>query len=273
MEEIGIIFLYTLSTALLLMLAGWMISLIFHNVTVVDSLWGLGFPLIAWVTFFLSGGYVVRKILITILVTIWGLRLSIYLTWRNWGLGEDPRYKRMRERAGNQFWIKSLYMVFLLQAVLMWLISLSLQYGQLASHPSVITLWDTTGLLLWGLGFFFQAVGDWQLAAFKANTENRGQVMNKGLWAYTRHPNYFGEALMWWGIFIITMAVPSGWLTIVSPVMITYLLLRVSGIPMTENVVRKSRPGYEEYIKNTSSFFPWFPRKSKSDQTAAKTKP
>ena len=257
MENISIIFLYTLSIAVLFMGVGWIVSLIINNVTVVDSLWGLGFPLIAWVTFFLSNGYVVRKILITILVTIWGLRLSIYLTWRNWGMGEDPRYKKMRERAGNQFRVKSLYMVFLLQAVLMWLISLSLQYGQMASHPAELTSWDMAGILFWGVGFFFQAVGDWQLAEFKSRTENRGRVMDRGLWGYTRHPNYFGEALMWWGIFIITTAVPYGWWTIVSPVMITYLLLRVSGIPMTENVIKKSRPGYEEYIKNTNSFIPW----------------
>ena len=264
MENISMIFLYTLSAALLFMAAGWMISLALKNVTIVDSMWGLGFPIIAWLTFFLSDGYVARKTIIIFLVTIWGLRLSIYLTWRNWGKGEDPRYQKMRERAGNRFWIKSLYMVFLLQAVLMWLISLSLQYGQMVSYPAGITLWDLAGIVFWVLGFFFQAVGDWQLAKFKAKPENRGRVMSRGLWAYTRHPNYFGEALMWWGIFLITTAVPYGWWTILSPLIITYLLLKVSGIPMTENVIKKSRPGYEAYIKNTNSFIPWFSKKNKT---------
>ena len=152
-------------------------------------------------------------------------------------------------------------MVFLLQAVLMWLISLSLQYGQMISQPAEMTLWDVAGIIIWGVGFFFQSVSDWQLAKFKSNFENRGRVMNKGLWAYSRHPNYFGEALMWWGIFLVTAAVSYGWWTIVSPMIITYLLLKVSGIPMTENVIKKSRPGYEEYIKSTNSFIPWFSKK------------
>ena len=261
MENLVVIFLSNLGYAVLFMMGGWIASVVYKNVTLVDSMWGLGFPLIAWTTFFMSDGYIGRKLLIAILVTLWGLRLSIYLSWRNWGEGEDPRYRKMRQRAGKNFWIVSLYKVFLLQAALMWIISLALQFGQTVKTPAEMTVWDYSGLILWCVGFFFQAVGDGQLAKFKADPENKGKVMDKGLWAYTRHPNYFGESLMWWGIFIIAFAVPLGWWTVISPLTITYLLLKVSGIAMTEPVIKKSRPGYDAYVKTTNAFLPGFPKK------------
>jgi steroid 5-alpha reductase family enzyme len=261
MEEIFHILIINLSVGILLMVMGWLVSLVYRNVTLVDSLWGLGFPLMAWVTFFLSDGFMGRKALIAFLVTLWGLRLAIYLSWRNWGKGEDPRYQKMRRKAGPKFRIKSFYSIFMLQAALMWVISLSLQYGLIAPEPAKFTPWDGIGTLLWCLGFGFQALGDWQLTAFKADPANQGRVMDQGLWAYSRHPNYFGESLMWWGIFFIVLAVPHGEWTIISPLTITYLLLNVSGIPLTERVIQKSRPGYESYIRKTSAFIPWFPKK------------
>jgi steroid 5-alpha reductase family enzyme len=261
MEEISRILMTNLGVGILLMFMGWLISLVYRNVTLVDSLWGLGFPLMAWVTFIMTEGFAGRKWLIAVLVTLWGLRLAIYLSWRNWGKGEDPRYQKMRQKAGPKFRTRSFYSIFLLQAGLMWVISLSLQYGQIPAEPARFTPWDMIGMLLWCAGFGFQAVGDWQLTVFKADPANQGRVMDQGLWAYSRHPNYFGESLMWWGIFLITLAVPHGGWTIISPLTITYLLLKVSGIPMTERVIQRSRPGYEDYIRKTNAFIPWFPKK------------
>ena len=205
-----------------MMVTGWLISLAYRNVTVVDSLWGLGFVLIAWLTFFMSDGYAGRKMLIAMLVALWGLRLSLYLTWRNWGKGEDPRYGTWRIKSGERFWLVSLFKVFILQALFL---------------------------------------GDWQLAQFKSDPANKGRVMDRGLWAYTRHPNYFGEFLIWWGIFLITLSTPNSWWTIISPIIITAVLLKMTGIPLTEQELIKNRPGYSDYVKRTSAFVPWLPVK------------
>ena len=264
MAEIIPVFFYALLAAVFLMVGGWLISLKYQNVTIADTLWGVGFPLLAWVVCFMSDSGSAREMRVAILVSAWGLRLAAYLSWRNWGKGEDPRYQKMRARAGNRFWVKSLFSVFLLQACLMWVISWAMTWAQAAPGPAHLTLWDIAGLIFWGVGFFFQTVGDLQLAAFKARPESKGKVMNQGLWAYTRHPNYFGESLMWWGIFFMATAVPGGWWTVISPVAITFLLLKVSGIPMTERVISTSRPGYAAYVRNTSSFFPWFPKSKKN---------
>jgi steroid 5-alpha reductase family enzyme len=244
-----------------LMIVGWTISLIYRNVTIVDSLWGLGFVLIAWLTFSMSEGYWGRSLLIALLVTLWGLRLSLYLSWRNWGKGEDPRYGSWRKKAGNHFWFVSLFKVFILQALFLWLISICLQIGQLAQKPDTLTWLDGLGILVWATGFMFESVGDWQLARFKSDPANKGRVMDHGLWAYTRHPNYFGEFLLWWGICLITLATPNGWWTILSPIIVTAVLLKMTGIPLTEKGLIENRPGYSEYIKRTSAFVPWPPAK------------
>ena len=250
------------SAVLAMMLVGWGISLVYKNVTIVDSLWGLGFVIIAWLTFWMGDGFFGRRVLITLLVTLWGLRLSLHLTRRNWGQGEDPRYGSWREKSGDRFWLVSLFKVFVLQAVFLWAIALALQWGQLSSLPAGFTWLDGLGLAVWGVGFFFEAVGDRQLARFKADPANRGRVMDRGLWAYSRHPNYFGEALMWWGIFLVALATPeSGW-TIVSPIIITVVLLKMTGVPLTEKQIVRTRPGYSAYIRRTNAFFPWFPRKN-----------
>lgn len=245
-----------------MMLIGWLISLRYRNVSIVDSLWGLGFVMVAWITFFASEGFIGRKTLIAILVTIWGMRLSIYLGKRNWGAGEDPRYGQWRKKSGERFWIVSLFKVFLLQAVFLWVISLVLQYGQLAAVPDRFLWLDILGVFVWAVGFFFEAVGDRQLAKFKANPANKGKVMNRGLWAYTRHPNYFGEFLIWWGFFLITLSTPGSWWTVISPLAVTAVLLKMTGIPLTEAAILETRPGYADYIKRTSAFVPWLPRKA-----------
>lgn len=248
----------------MMMVLGWAVSLACRNVTIVDSLWGLGFVLIAWLTFFLADGFGGRRLLITLLVSIWGLRLCLHLSWRNWGRGEDPRYAKWRRKSGAKFWIVSLFKVFVLQSVFLWLISLALQWGQISPRPAHLTLYDYLGGTVWLIGFFFEAVGDWQLARFKADPSSKGQVMDKGLWAYSRHPNYFGESLMWWGVFLIALATPAGAWTIVSPILITVVLLKMTGVPLMEKDIVHTRPGYWEYIDRTNAFFPWFPKKRRA---------
>jgi steroid 5-alpha reductase family enzyme len=263
MENLTYVFGFNLTAVILMMILGWFLSLVLKNVTVVDSLWGLGFVLIAWLTFFLTDGFLGRRLLIALMVTVWGLRLSIYLSRRNWGKGEDPRYGSWRKKSGKHFWIVSLFKVFLLQSLFLWAISLSLQYGAVSKTPAMITWLDLCGLSLWMVGFVFEAVGDWQLAAFKSNPANKGKVMDRGLWAYTRHPNYFGECLMWWGIFVIAFSTPNSWWTVLSPLIITAVLLKMTGIPLTERTIVAHRPGYKEYIQRTPAFIPWFPEKKK----------
>jgi steroid 5-alpha reductase family enzyme len=166
----------------------------------------------------------------------------------------------MRKNHGRNFWWVSLFTVFMLQGFLLWVVSLPVQLGQWERLPTTLTWLDGVGTLIWIVGFTFEAVGDWQLARFLKNPENRGSVMNKGLWAYTRHPNYFGESLIWWGMYIITLAVPGTFWGIIGPITITFLLLKVSGVPMLEDLMRE-QPAYRDYIGKTSAFFPWFPRK------------
>ena len=247
-----------------MMMLGWLLSVRYQNVTIVDSLWGLGFVLIAWITYFSAGGFMDRSLLIAVLVSFWGLRLCAYLSIRNWGKGEDPRYGLWRKKSGDRFWIVSLFKVFLLQALFMWVISLVLQFGQLSSVPNRFTWLDVFGVGIWSIGFIFESIGDWQLSHFKADPANKGKVMDKGLWAYTRHPNYFGECLIWWGFFFITLSNPNNWWTVISPLIITIVLLKMTGIPLTEETIVKTRPGYEDYIRRTSAFIPRFPRKEDS---------
>lgn len=255
-----------LLAALGLMFTVWLLSLIRRDASIVDSFWGLGFILIAWLTCYQADGFKDRSLLIALLVTIWGLRLSIYITRRNWGKGEDPRYRAMRAKYGAKFPLKSLWIVFGLQAVLMWIIALAAQIGQISSQPEYFTWLDLVGVLFWYTGFIFEAGGDWQMAKFKSDPANRGKVMDQGFWKYTRHPNYFGETLIWWGIFLVALSTPSGLFALISPVLITFLLLRVSGVTMLEKGLVKTKPEYEEYIRSTSAFFPWFPKpKRKTD--------
>jgi steroid 5-alpha reductase family enzyme len=247
-----------------MMILGWIVSLVVRKVTFVDSLWGLGFVLIAWFTFFTTEGYLYRRLLLAGLTTAWGVRLCLHLTWRNWGHGEDPRYAAWREQAGANFWIFSLLKVFLPQAVFLWSISLCIQFGQLSPTPDHFTVYDVLGAAMWGIGFFFESIADYQLARFKADPSNKGKVMDRGLWAYSRHPNYFGETLIWWGLFVITLSTPNSWWAIISPVIITVVLLKMTGIALMERSIVDNRPGYREYIRRTNAFFPWIPKKEAS---------
>jgi steroid 5-alpha reductase family enzyme len=255
------IFYMNISAVVAMMVGVWLLSLVKKDASIVDIFWGLGFVLVAWLTFFSAGGDPGRRLLITLLTTIWGLRLSIHILVRNWGKGEDKRYQAWRAQYGKQFWWVSLFTVFGLQAVLLWVISLVIQVGQISTVPDRLVLLDGVGTLVWAVGFLFEALSDWQMNRFKSDPANKGKVMDRGLWAYSRHPNYFGDSLVWWGMFIIALATPgSGWI-VISPVVMTFLLLKVSGVTLLERTILDTRPGYADYIKKTSSFVPWFPKK------------
>ncbi len=250
-----------LLVAVLFMSGVWLLSLPTRNASLADVFWGLGFVLLAWLSFILTEGYPGRKLLLAGFTTVWGLRLSLYILRRNWGQGEDRRYQAWRAKRGESFWWTSLFTVFLTQAVLLWVVSLGVQLGQWSPTPPHLTGWDLLGSLVWAVGLTFETVADWQLARFKADPANRGKVMNRGLWAYSRHPNYFGESLIWWGLFLITLATPLGWWAIISPVVITFLLLKVSGVVLLEKDIAERRPEYQKYLETTSAFIPWFSKR------------
>lgn len=241
--------------------AVWLLSIPLKNVSIVDICWGLLFVLAAWVYYSHSEGLASRRLLVTVLTTLWGVRLSLYLLWRNWGKGEDYRYQQFRRRYGaERYWWFSFFQVFLLQGILAWLISAPLLGAQYANRLSGgLNLLDGLGLLLWLIGFTFEAGGDWQLARFKANPANKGKLLTTGFWHYTRHPNYFGDACVWWGLALFSLAAGSI-VPISGAVLMTFLLLRVSGVALLERNLTKTKPGYEAYMAQTNAFFPWWPK-------------
>lgn len=245
---------------LVYMVVVWLVSLAIKDASIIDFMWGPGFILVAWVSYALTDGDSTRKLIVDSLVTIWGLRLGVHIYLRNRGKGEDYRYRQWREQAGPSWWWRSFFKVNLLQGVVMWLVSVPLVVAQYHPQPPAFTLLDVLGIGLWVAGFLFEAVGDWQLAGFKADPANAGKVMDKGLWRYTRHPNYFGESLLWWGFFAFALAV-GGWWTIFSPVLMTVLLIRVSGAAMLERNLKRAKPDYVDYMRRTSGFFPLPPRR------------
>jgi steroid 5-alpha reductase family enzyme len=238
----------------------WMLSLRLRDASIVDVCWGLGFVLLAWLYCSLSPALTSRSWLVTTLTTLWGGRLAVHLFLRNHGKGEDRRYQAMRAAHGPTFWWRSLFRVFWLQGALLWFVSLPLLVAVRATQPVGLTVVEGLGVLLFAIGFGFEVVGDYQLERFKARPENRGKVLGSGLWRYTRHPNYFGDATTWWGLYAIAASTSSGWLTILSPSLMTLLLVRVSGVTLLEQGLTASKPGYREYIARTPAFFPWFPR-------------
>ncbi|HUI26068.1 MAG TPA: DUF1295 domain-containing protein [Candidatus Kryptonia bacterium] len=261
MTDILVTFGTSLFVTFALMLSAWLLATALADVSIVDVFWGLGFALIAMFSWALANGYAGRRLLVAALTGLWGVRLALYLLWRNWGLGEDYRYQAMRRRHGQRFPIVSLYSVFGLQGALMWIVSLPVQVAAMARTPSSLTWLDGLGGALWAIGLFFETVGDWQLAQFKSDSANVGKVMDRGLWKYTRHPNYFGDSCVWWGLFCVALATPAGWFVIGSPVLMTILLMRVSGVPLLERKLAKTRPEYADYIRRTSAFVPWFPKR------------
>jgi steroid 5-alpha reductase family enzyme len=243
-----------------LMAATWLVSLAVRDASIVDIVWGLGFVAVAWVSFAVADGSEARRWLVVTLTTLWGIRLAAHLAWRNLGKGEDHRYQAMRRRHGGRFPIVSLYLVFGLQGVLMWLVSLPVQSAQVPVSPSGLVALDFAGIGLWCVGMFFETVGDVQLARFKADPGNRGKVMDRGLWRYTRHPNYFGDFCVWWGLYAVALATGDAWWSVIGPLVMSVLLLRVSGVTLLERHLQRARPGYEDYARRTSGFFPRSPR-------------
>jgi steroid 5-alpha reductase family enzyme len=242
------------------MLVTWAASLRRRDASIVDSVWGAGFALIALLGFTFGAGAPARRGLVAAMVVIWGLRLSLHIHRRNRGRGEDFRYRAMRERHGERFGRVSLWTVFLLQGALMLLVASPILAATTAPAPGRLGLLDAAGVVVWLAGFLFEAIGDAQLARFKADPANRGRVMDRGLWRYTRHPNYFGDALLWWGIFLPAASTTHGWATAIGPALMTFLLVRVSGVALLEQGLESSKPGWSDYARRTSAFVPWFPR-------------
>lgn len=241
----------------------WLVSLVLKDSSIVDIFWGAGFVVTTWISFLLTpDGFETRKWLLSLLVTVWGLRLSLHILVRNWGKGEDFRYQAWRKEADAAWWWRSFFKVFLLQGILMWIISAPLFAAQYTAQPARLIWLDYLAIPIWLIGFFFEAVGDWQLTRFRANPANKGNVLNTGVWHYTRHPNYFGDATQWWAYYLVSVAA-GGWWTIFSPIIMTTLLLRVSGAALLEKSLKEEKPQYKEYIETTSEFIPWFPRKKK----------
>lgn len=239
-----------------MMLVAWLLSLALKDASVVDSFWGMGFVLVAWVGYFL-GPRAPTGLALALLVTAWGLRLSVYLAMRAHGKPEDHRYRAMRERIGPRFPLVSLVSVFALQGAVMWVVALPLHAASEIAAP--FTSLHGAGFCAWALGLFFEAIGDAQLARFKRDPSHAGKVMDRGLWRYTRHPNYFGDFLVWWGLFAFAWASGAPAWTALGPVVMSVFLMRISGVTLLEKTLR-ARPGYQEYVRRTSAFFPWPPR-------------
>jgi len=248
---------YLLSIAVLVaaMVLLWLCSLPLRNASIVDAFWGSAFVLAAWTAALAAGGDGPRRALALALVTGWGLRLSWHLLLRNAGHGEDPRYAAMRRGHGARYWWVSLFTVFLLQAALAWFISLPVQAAVTAPATPLGVL-DAAAVAVWAIGLAFEAVGDWQLARFRRDPASRGKVLDTGLWRYTRHPNYFGDACAWWGLGLLGVAAGAPW-TLASPALMTFLLVRVSGVTLLEREIADRRPGYRAYVERTSAFLPW----------------
>jgi steroid 5-alpha reductase family enzyme len=235
----------------------WLLSIPLRNASIVDSLWSLMF-FAAGVMYGLGADPRAPRLSFELwLLVLWAARLSFYITKRNFGKGEDHRYQAIRARNEPGFTWKSLYLVFWLQALLAWIISLPI-LGAFASNRPLGVL-DYAGSALWLVGFVFEAGGDWQLARFKKNPANAGAVMNRGLWRYTRHPNYFGEFCIWWGFFLIALSAGAWW-AIAGPLLISFLLLKVSGVTLLEKDIGNRRPQYADYVLKTNAFFPGPPR-------------
>jgi len=235
----------------------WLVSLAKRDASIIDGFWGAGFVVLAWLYQLASSGTGSRRQLLVALVTLWGLRLSLHILHRNRGHGEDYRYREMRERRPGTFALWSLLFVFWLQGLLLWLIAMPLY--QVQRGDGALTLLDALGGVLFLIGFAFEAVGDLQLQRFKRDPRNEGRVMDRGLWRYTRHPNYFGDAVVWWSFYCFAAATPGGAWTVVSPLLMTVLLMRVSGVTLLEKRLAQTKPAYRDYAARTNAFIPWPP--------------
>ena len=264
MSGIASLLLTNFAVAFALFVVLWLVGIMRRDPSHVDAFWALGMVLLAWTTLLQLGETTPRRLLLVGLCTVWGLRLGGYLLWRVNKHGADPRYVKMMSKAQSQrgwgFAKASFILVFALQAPLLWIVCLPVQLGQVSAEPLAIGTLGWIGAALAVIGILFETIGDAQLTAFKANPDNKGKVMDKGLWRYTRHPNYFGDACTWWGLFLIGAETMPGLWALPGPVLLTYLLTKWSGVPTTEGKLRRSRPGYEDYVRRTSGFVPMPPK-------------
>lgn len=240
------------------------IAALLKDNSILDIAWGPSFIVATWGVLIINGSYGARQFLVAALVTVWGLRLGIRIFRRNAGKGEDPRYRKWREEWGKFFLPRSYFQLFLLQGFIH-VLNMSPVLVIASGIRKGLAWSDWIGLAVWMLGFLFESIGDYQLDSFLKDPANRGTIIDRGLWRYTRHPNYFGEATMWWGIFVIALNQSWGWVGVIGPVVITGMLLFVSGIPMTEKMMEKV-PGWEEYKRTTSAFIPWFKKAGRAAQ-------
>lgn len=251
--------LYALGLAAMLTVATvtWVVSVLKRDVSIVDGVWAAMFVFAAGVYATGTDHSTGRTWFILALVALWALRLSGHIIWRNWGKPEDRRYRDIRDKYEPHFPLKSLGIIFWFQAGLAWIISMPL--WQALTVPVEIGAFDVVAVTVWIIGMLFESIADWQLSRFKANPDNQGKVMDRGLWRYTRHPNYFGECLIWWGFYFF--AVPTGaWWTVVGPLLLTYLLLKFSGVTLLEQTIVERRPAYRAYIARTNTFIPGPPK-------------
>jgi len=251
-------YLGALSVIMCYMIVWYLYALYLRDNSIVDIAWGTIFIIIAWMTLLGYGPISVRGVVVTLLTTVWGARLAAHIYARH--TGEDPRYARWRKEWS---WVKvrSFFQIFMLQGIIATIIATPVIYMNVVQAP--FSLWDVAGVLIWMIGFGFEVIADWQLKQFLEQRDDPQAIMTSGLWRYSRHPNYFGESMIWWGIWLMSLALPYGWLCIVSPVFITYLILYVSGIPLNEAIL-EDNPAYQTYQKTTSSFIPLPPQESVS---------
>lgn len=252
------IFALSITVLLVYMTTIFLFALFLEDNSIVDVAYGVAFVLLAWCGLLICGSGHIRQGIMVVLVTLWGVRLAVHIFLRKQGEGEDFRYRQWRESWGETFVWRSFLQIFMLQGAVIFLVALPVQLVINAPGGSLGHL-DRIGILVWLIGFGFEAVGDWQLLQFKKNPVNKGKIIQHGLWRYTRHPNYFGEALLWWGIFLIALNAKHGLWAIISPLLINVLLLKVSGIPMLE-AKYANNPDFLAYKSRTNAFFPWFPK-------------
>ncbi len=233
----------------------WLASLAVRNSSIVDMWWGPGILLIGLTYWLTDGGVQNRGRLVLALVGLWAIRLAWHIGARNIGHGEDFRYAKWRTERGASWWWFSYFKVFLLQAVIAWIVAMPLYYAVTAPAPLGFNAWDYAGAIVFAIGFCFEAIGDEQLRRFQANSANQGRVLDSGLWRYTRHPNYFGEAVLWWGFGLFSLAA-GGYAGLIGPAIITFFLIRVSGVALLEKTLRETKPEYQDYVRRTSSFIP-----------------
>jgi len=256
---VATLLLSTLALAIGYVVMIWLLSLLLGRVSIIDAFWGPGFVLLALLSYLLTtdAGWNRSESLLLIMVAIWGLRLGMHLSIRIFSdPHEDRRYAAMREKYEPGWWLKSLAIVFLLQGLIMWFVALPVTMAYADEDRTVMAWLGPLGLFVWGVGVFFETVGDWQLARFRANPSNKGRVLNSGLWGLTRHPNYFGDFAVWWGLWLFSFGCGAPFWTIVSPAVMSFFLMKVSGVTLLEKDIAERRPGYADYVQSTNAFFP-----------------